>query len=244
MPLINETAQYGWERGRAGARIHYPGSEQSQSRAKMRLPEGQWFLRGTNRSSYLNIDIIRLVVLRPIRGTLHLLPSMRRAFLLEFVLLFLGLGLIMGCASSRSTQDDAATRAAAVGTWKYEVDGFAPLHAGVFQIAERDGRLQALVQDRRQGRFRARVHVKDRRMELTIDELRISGRIEDDQFTGFLRLQRWDVSTRTRQRTRRRRKRQFRSASLHARRVRSASAVDEPSVLKCESILREANGCN
>lgn len=167
---------------------------------------------------------------------------MRRTFLLEFALLFLGLGLVMGCASSRSTQDDAAARAAAVGTWKYEVDGFAPLHAGVFQIEERNGRLQALIQDRRQGRLRARVNVKDRRLELTIDDLRISGRIEDDQFTGFLRRQQWDVSTR--QRTRRRRESQFRSASLYARRVRSASAADRPSILECESILREANGCD
>jgi len=166
---------------------------------------------------------------------------MRRAFLLEFALLFLGLGLVLGCASSRSTEDDAAARAAAIGTWEYEVNGTAPLNAGVFQIAERDGRLQALVEDQRRGRFRARASVKDTRLELVIDDLRISGRIEDDQFTGFLRLQRWDVSTRT---TRRRRERQFRSASLYARRVRSASAVDASSVLECESILREADGCN
>jgi len=167
---------------------------------------------------------------------------MRLAFLPEFALLFLGLGLIMGCASSQSTRDDAAARAAAIGTWEYEVIGTAPLNAGTFQIAERDGRLHALVRDRRWGRLRARAEVRDTRLELVIDDLRISGRIENDQFTGFLRRQRWDVSTR--QRSRRRRQSHSRSASLHARRVQSASTADRPSALECQSILREASGCD
>lgn len=168
---------------------------------------------------------------------------MRRALPLRLILLLLGLGLTAGCTSSRSTVDDAAARAAAIGTWEYKVTGTAPLNAGVFQIAERNGRLQALVRDRRRGRFRARVTVRDTRLELSIDDLRISGRIEDDQFTGFLRLQQWDVSTRQRTRRRRRTSRSH-SASFYARRIRSASARDRPSVLECESILREANGCN
>lgn len=168
---------------------------------------------------------------------------MRRTFLLRFTLLILGLGLAVGCASSRSTKDDAAARAAAIGTWKYEVNGTAPLNSGTFQIAERDDRLQALVRDRRRGRLRAQVDVRDARLELVIDDLRISGRIQDDQFTGFLRRQQWDVSTR--QRTRRRRRASHsHSASFYAQRVHSASGVTRPSLLECESILREADGCN
>lgn len=161
---------------------------------------------------------------------------------LRLTLLLLSVGLTLGCASSQSTEDKTASRAAAIGTWEYEVDGFAPLKAGVFRIAERRGRLQALVQDQRQGRFQARVDVSNRRLELTVDDLRISGRIEDDQFTGFLRRDQWDVSTT--QRTRRQRRSSFRSASFHAQRVNSASTVDRPSILDCESILREADGCN
>jgi hypothetical protein len=167
---------------------------------------------------------------------------MPRSLPLHLALLLLGLGLAVGCASSRSTTDDAAARAAAIGTWEYEVDGFAPLEAGVFRIVEERGRLQALVQDRRRGRYRARADVSGTRLELTIDDLRISGRIEDDQFTGFLRRDQWDVSTP--QRARRRTRASFRSASLYARRIRSASAVSRPSILECESILRETNGCN
>jgi hypothetical protein len=147
-----------------------------------------------------------------------------------------------GCASSHSSQDSPEAQAAAIGTWKYEVDGVAPLSTGVFQITEQDGRLQGLLRDQRRGRFRARVRLEGRRLELIIDELRVSGRIEDDQFTGFLRRQRWGVTTR--RRTRRRTRSRFRSASVYARRVRSASAADRPSILECESILREANGCD
>lgn len=170
---------------------------------------------------------------------------MRRVRPLHFALLLLGVGLAAGCASSRSTENDtsdAADRAAAIGTWKYEVDGYAPLSTGVFQITEQDGRLQGFLRDRRRGRLRARVKLKDRRLELIIDELRVSGRIEDGQFTGFLRRQQWGVTTR--RRTRRRTRSRFRSASVYAQRVRSASAADRPSILECESILREANGCD
>jgi len=167
---------------------------------------------------------------------------MRRAFLLRSTLLFLGVALTVGCASSRSTEDDAAARAAAIGTWEYEVNGTAPLEAGVFRIAEQRGRLQALVQDQRRGRFRARADVSGSRLELSIDDLHISGRIDDDQFTAFLRRDQWDVSTT--QRPRRHARSSFRSASLYARRIRSASAVSRPSILECESILWETNGCN
>ena len=167
---------------------------------------------------------------------------MRRVLPLRLALLLLCVGLAAGCASSRSAEDDAADRAAVIGTWKYEVEGSAPLSTGAFQITERDGRLQGLLRDRRQGRLRARVKLKDRRLELIIDQLRVSGRIEDDQFTGFLRRQQWGVTTR--RRTRRRTRSHFRSTSFHAQRVRSASAADRPSILECESILREANGCD
>lgn len=167
---------------------------------------------------------------------------MRRVRPLHFALLLLGVGLAAGCASSRSTENDAADRAAAIGTWKYEVDGYAPLSTGVFQITAQDGRLQGLLRDQRRGRLQARVRLEDQRLELIIDELRVSGRIEDGQFTGFLRRQKWGVTTR--RRTRRRTRSRFRSASVYARRVRSASAADRPSILECESILREANGCD
>lgn len=149
-------------------------------------------------------------------------------------------GVLGGCASSQSAQEKAAARAAVVGTWEYRVEGIAPLDQGVFRITTKDGRLRGIVQDRRLGRLRARVDVSDSRLELMFDDLRISGYIEDDEFTGYLRRRQWDVSTRRRYRRRSR----FRSASLFARRVQSGTAADTPSILECRSILREANGCN
>lgn len=163
---------------------------------------------------------------------------MRRLLLSLLPLLSLGV-LGGGCASSETAVEVAASRAAAIGTWKYEVDGFAPLDRGLFHITSRDGRLRGIVRDQRRGRLIARVNVNDSRMELTVGTLRISGRIEDGQFTGTLRRQRFDASVAYL----RRRQRRFRSAPLYARRVRSATAVDGASALECRSILREATGC-
>ncbi|WP_103019323.1 hypothetical protein [Salinibacter altiplanensis] len=156
------------------------------------------------------------------------------------LLLVLGAGFAGGCASPRSMQDEAAARAAAVGTWTYEVDGFAPLVQGRFHITVQDGDLRGIVRDRRLGRLRARVDVNDTRLEINLDDLRISGYIEDGQFTGFLRRSQWDVAARRQTRPRS----QFRSASLFAKRVRSATAVDKPRVLECRSLLREAGDCD
>lgn len=152
----------------------------------------------------------------------------------------LAAALAGGCASSQSTQSSEAARAAALGTWRYQVEGAAPLNRGFFQITLRDGRLQGLVRDRRRGRLRARVDLRNSRLELVVDEMRISGYIEDGTFTAFLRPQRWSVTTTQR---RGRYRQQTRSVSLYAERVRSAAAADTPSILDCESILREADGC-
>ena len=165
----------------------------------------------------------------------------RRASAACLILLFFGAILAAGCASSESTQDSAAPQVAVIGTWEYKVSGTAPLDQGVFQIANEDGQLRGIIRDQRIGRLRARVDVNDSRLELTLDGLRISGYIEDDQFTGFLRHQQWDVTSR--RRTDRRARSQFRSASFYAKRVQSAMAADKPSVLECRSLLREVDDC-
>ncbi|PSQ51120.1 MAG: hypothetical protein BRD28_06125 [Bacteroidetes bacterium QH_10_64_37] len=148
-------------------------------------------------------------------------------------------GILGGCASSQSAQEKATARAAVIGTWEYNVEGTAPLDQGIFRITTKDGQLQGIIRDRRLGRLRARVDANDSRLELAVDDLRISGYIEDDEFRGSLRRRQWNVSTRRRYRRRSR----FRSASVFARRVQSGTAADTPSVLECRSILREANGC-
>ena len=165
----------------------------------------------------------------------------RRASATCLILLLFGAILAAGCASPESTQDSAAPQVAVIGTWEYKVSGTAPLDRGVFQIANEDGQLRGIIKDQRIGRLRARVDVNDSRLELTLGGLRISGYIEDDQFTGFLRRQEWGVASH--RRTGRRARSQFRSASFYAKRVQSAMAADEPSVLECRSLLREVDDC-
>lgn len=166
---------------------------------------------------------------------------MRRSARLHLLLLLVvGPGLLGACATPRSAQDRAALRASVVGTWAYDVEGRAPLDQGRFQITVRDGTLRGLVRDRRLGRLRARVEMHDSRLELSIDDLRISGYVEDNQFTGVLRQSQWDVTARRQRRSRSR----FRSATLFAERIRSAAVADKPTILECQSLLREANGCD
>ena len=190
--------------------------------------------RETFCSLNLNIEVVICVCsVGSLRERMTLSPRLLLLFL------FVAAG-IAGCASPRSAQHSAAAEAAAIGTWRYEVEGYAPLDEGTFQIMKKNGRLQGLLRDRRRGRYRVRVDLRDSRLELKVDDLRISGYIENGTFTGFLRPQRWSVVSRRQQRSRSR----FRSTSLYARRIQSAAAADKPSILDCRPILREDSGCN
>lgn len=156
-------------------------------------------------------------------------------------LLVLGvLSIAIGCASSEPTQSETAARAAALGTWQYQVDGIAVLNRGEFTITEKEGRLRAQIRDDRRGRFFARVQLNGSRMQLSLKDLRISGRIEDDSFTGTLRRPVWDVTSSSRMR----RSSRTRSASLVAHRVSSGMPSDPKTPLDCPSILWETDdGC-
>lgn len=147
----------------------------------------------------------------------------------------------MACSSSQRTTERAASHAAAIGTWKYEVSGRAPINQGTFTITLKKGRLYAVIRDKYRGPLAAEVHVRSSRMELTIGSLHVSGHIEDDRFSGFLRPEQYDVSIDDpdAQPSRRRE-----VAYLRAERVRSASVIDDPRVLDCESLLREESGCS
>lgn len=81
-----------------------------------------------------------------------------------------------------SLQPTCQARTAAIGTWKYRVEGPAALSRGEFRIAVEEDQLRALMRDERRGRLTAQVVLDGARMELSLNELRISGRIEDDTF--------------------------------------------------------------
>lgn len=159
---------------------------------------------------------------------------------LSFLTAFIVGVFAAGCASTHSPEEEARARAAAIGTWEYRVDGVAALHRGEFQITTENGRLRAQIRDERRGRFVARVKLNGSRMQLALENLRISGRIEDGSFTGTLYRPTWDVTTSSRSR----RSSQTRSASLVAQRIASSPVVERSLPFDCPSILWETDdGC-
>jgi hypothetical protein len=77
-------------------------------------------------------------------------------------------------------------------------------------------------------------------MELLLDDIRISGYVEDGTFRGFLRRQAWSVVSRQSHR----RGDRTRSVTLYARRIQRAAPADKPSVLDCPPLLREVDDCS
>lgn len=143
---------------------------------------------------------------------------------------------VVGCASSPPAEETAEARAAALGTWEYKVEGIGELSRGTFYITVREDRLRAYVRDEQRGRFIARVRLTGSHMELDLRDLRISGEIEDDTFSGRLYHPDWEVSS-SRQR---RRFSRPRFTLLVARRTARSSLYDLQSPLDCPSILRES----
>jgi hypothetical protein len=80
-----------------------------------------------------------------------------------------------------------------MGTWAYRTTGTPLLDQGSIQIERQDERLTATVRDTRRGRLRARVNVRDDRMELRLDDVVISGRLEDGRYQATVELATWDV---------------------------------------------------
>lgn len=77
-------------------------------------------------------------------------------------------------------------------------------------------------------------------MELDIGAYRISGEIEGNRFTGFVRPEQYDASIGHR---RDRSSNEPNTAYISAKRVQGPSDADTPCPLDCQSILREASGC-
>lgn len=147
---------------------------------------------------------------------------------------------LAGCASTQTPAQNQAARSAAVGTWEYRVTGAAPLNRGTFSVGMQNGRLQVTVTDRYRGRLTATVRVSPSQMELNIGPYRISGDVDGNRFSGFVRLNEYDVSIPYR---RVRSSSDTRSAFISAKRVQRPPDAGRPSAIDCRSILREASGC-
>lgn len=145
-------------------------------------------------------------------------------------ILVLMLGItVAGCSSPRTAQE-LDERMQALGTWEYHTSGLRALNRGTLQIGTRDGELVGRLQDRWRGQIEAEVRLQGSHMELTVDRLRITGRITGNRFAARVRRPRWDV---TRDQNRRNR-----AGSFTARRVESGTVVDNEQ-FGCPSLLRE-----
>lgn len=137
-----------------------------------------------------------------------------------------------GCASSQPAAELADERAEVVGTWQYRAENISGLHRGTFQVVVEDGRLNGHFEDRWRGSINAQVTLQGSHMELSLDRVRIAGRIVDNRFEGSVRSESWDVTSSSVSR---------RPGYFVARRVRSGALFDDVRDVGCPSLLREAS---
>jgi hypothetical protein len=145
--------------------------------------------------------------------------------------LLLGVGL-SGCASSRTAEQVAQNRAAVLGTWEYRTDNISALQRGTFQVMVKDGRLKGRFRDSWRGDLEAQVNIHGSHMELALDRIRITGRLEQNRFTAAVEPEIWDVSISGNRRS---------TGYFVARRVRSYSVFDDIGDFGCPSLLRESS---
>lgn len=156
---------------------------------------------------------------------------LRSAILSGTVLLCVVGGLLVACTSSRSPEEIASDRAAVLGLWEYRASGTSVLQRGTLQIHVQDGRLKGHIQDQWRGPAEANVIVDNGHMDLTLNQVRISGRVHRGRFEAAVRDEFWDVSERG--------NRHSGSGSFVAERIRKGSTSDDETDFGCPSLLRE-----
>lgn len=160
----------------------------------------------------------------------------------SLVALVLAVGLAAAGCSGTSHTTSTGDRNDVVGTWKYRATaGSDVLEEGVFQIRVRQGRLDGVLRDSRIGVVPLDVRYRGQRLEMRIDQIRIRGRVKNDQYTAFYERPMWDVTTSQSFRSRNDRI----NGSITARRVRSLAYSGPEIPLGCTDILEEStNRCD
>ncbi len=146
--------------------------------------------------------------------------------LTTFALLFFA----SGCTSSRTAQEVAKNREAVLGTWEYRTDNISSLDRGTFQVIVEDGQLRGRFRDKWRGNLEAQVNIHGTHMELALDRVRISGRLEENRFRASVRSGFWDVSTNGNRRSK---------GYFVAQRVQNGAVLDDVNNFGCPSLLRE-----
>lgn len=152
-----------------------------------------------------------------------------RSLLATTLALCLVWGVLEGCASSRSPEEIASDRAEVVGLWSYRANGTDQLHRGRLQIHVEDGQLKGRVQDQWRGTREVKVFVENGHMDVTLNQMRISGRLYGGRFEGIIRNELRDASKSS--------LRQSGRGTFVAKRIRRATSPNED--LDCPSLLRE-----
>jgi len=146
-------------------------------------------------------------------------------------LFLLLVGVLGGCATSRSPEATAEARAEVVGVWEYRTNGTSVLQRGTLRISVANGRLVGRLRDSWQGQIRAHVHLHGNQMELDLDGLQITGRVRQGQFEASIRRAFDEMSVQP--------PRRGPPARFFARRVRSTADPDSEPRYGCRSLLRE-----
>lgn len=148
--------------------------------------------------------------------------------------------LVSGCATSGPTHspEDVAD---VVGVWKYTTTGSSGLEGGILRITVREGRLRGTIRDRRNGMLSARIRVNGERVDLRIQDLHASGRVDNGTFEAFLRRPLWDVSTSQNVRRRDHTRRPSNSGMFIARRVTSFQDAFDTTPSACTPLLEETD---
>jgi len=162
---------------------------------------------------------------------------MRRTVFAVLLASVAGLLVLTGCGSSRPASDLGPQASRALGTWEYRVNGFPVLDRGTIRLKRENGRLVAILRDRRQGRLRARASIQKTWMELRLDRIYISGRLHEGEYRARVSFSTWDVSS----------SQSFRRSSLQARGSLIAAQTQASTVsvstrsFGCPPLLREGS---
>jgi len=156
-----------------------------------------------------------------------------------YAIVLLGCFLLLGgCTSTQQTADRGNSNEV-LGTWKYRaMAGSDVLDEGVIRISMVQGRLQGTLRDRRIGTVPVDVSYRGQRLELDLDEIRIYGRVKNNEYTAYYERPIWDVTT---SQSFRHRGSGRLNGSLSARRVHSTGYYEPNVDLGCDPLTIESD---
>jgi len=153
---------------------------------------------------------------------------------LTFATVLIAALLVTGCASSGPSASRGNT-AEVLGTWRYRaMAGSSLLDEGVIQITMNQGRLEGTLRDSRLGSAPLDVSYRGDNLRLRVDDIRIQGRVKNNEFVAFYERSMWDVTTPQRSI---RDQRQRMNGSLSARRVEAKGFDVNLPPLGCDDLL-------